>query len=135
LLDDHDALIRRQVERFGGRAVKSTGDGLLATFDGPARGIRCGAAIIAAARQLGLQARVGVHAGEIEWRGDDVAGVAVHISARIAGLAAPSELLVSTTVRDLVAGSGLSFVSRGDYELKGLPEPWRLFAVDTAAPS
>jgi len=129
LLDRHDALVRRQLERFRGRAVKSTGDGVLAIFDGPARAVRSACAIVEAARQLGIEVRAGVHSGECEIRDDDVAGIAVHTGARIAAIAAAGEVLVSSTVRDLVAGSGLGFVERGRHALKGIPGEWTLYAA------
>ena len=109
--------------------MKSTGDGFLATFDGPARAIRCGQAVASAARELGIELRAGLHTGEIELRGDDVAGIAVHIAARVAALCDPSEVLVTRTVKDLVAGSELVFDDRGTRPLKGVPEEWQLFAV------
>jgi len=129
LLDAHDEMVRRQLERFAGREVKSTGDGFLATFDGPARGIRCALAIGDGARRLGVRVRAGLHTGELERRGDDVGGIAVHIGSRVAAQAQADEVLVSSTVRDLVAGSGLEFVERGEHALKGVPGSWRLFAV------
>ena len=109
--------------------VKATGDGFLAAFDGPARAIRCAQAISAQARALGLPIRAGLHTGECELRGDDLAGIAVHIGARVAGLAAPGEILATGTVRDLVAGSGIEFEDRGEQDLKGVPGPWRLLVV------
>jgi class 3 adenylate cyclase len=109
--------------------VNTAGDGFLATFDGPARAIRCAKAVAGEVRQLGLEVRCGLHTGEIELRGDDVAGLAVHIGARIAALASPGEVLVSRTVRDLVSGAGLEFVSRGPQALKGVAEPWEVFTV------
>ena len=121
VLDDHDQLVARQVERFAGHMVKSTGDGALATFDGPGRAVRCAQAIASGAIAFGLEVRAGVHAGEIERRGDDVGGIAVHIGARVAGLAAPGQVLVTATVRDLTAGSDLVFEEIGHYELKGVP--------------
>jgi class 3 adenylate cyclase len=129
LIDDHDAAVRHRLEAFRGREVKTTGDGFLATFDGPARAIRCGAAIRDAASALGLEVRIGLHTGEIEMRGDDVGGLAVHIGQRVSALAQQSEILVSSTVKDLVAGSGIEFEPRGEHELKGVPDSWRLFAV------
>ena len=129
VISEHDAIARRQVERYGGRAVKSVGDGILATFDGPARAVRCAAAIRDDVVQLGLDIRAGLHTGEIEVQPDDVAGLAVHIGARIAALAGPREILVSSTVRDLVVGSGLEFDERGENELKGVPGTWRVFSV------
>jgi class 3 adenylate cyclase len=131
LLDAHDEIGSREVERFRGRAVKSLGDGMLAVFDGPARGVHCAEAIRDAVTELGIEIRAGLHVGECELRGDDVGGLAVHIGARVAGLARPGEILVSRTVRDLVAGSGLSFAERGEHELKGVPERWPLYAVTT----
>jgi class 3 adenylate cyclase len=129
LLAEHDAIAQRHVERAGGRVVKSTGDGLLATFDGPARAVRCTAAIRDDLSELGLSIRAGLHTGEIELQPDDIAGLAVHIGARIAALAGAGEILVSSTVKDLVVGSGLEFDGRGTYELKGVPGEWNLFTV------
>jgi class 3 adenylate cyclase len=131
LLDSHDAAMRRQLERFRGREVKTTGDGVLATFDGPGRALLCACAIRDAAAQLGLQIRAGVHVGEIEIRGDDVAGTAVHIGQRVQALAQPGEVLVSATVKDLVAGSNIEFEDRGQHALKGVPGTWQLFRVQT----
>jgi class 3 adenylate cyclase len=129
LLDRHNALIRREMARFRGREVKTMGDGFLVTFDGPARAVRCGEAVVEAVRTLGLDVRVGVHTGEVEMRPDeDIGGVAVHVASRVMGLAGPGEVLVTSTVRDLVAGSGLSFDDRGYHPLKGLPEDIRLFS-------
>jgi class 3 adenylate cyclase len=130
LLDVHDAVIRRELDRYDGREIKSTGDGMLATFDGPARAIRCAIAVRDAVRSLGIDIRSGLHAGEVELRGDDVGGVAVHIAARVNAAAQPGEVLVSRTVKDLVAGSELRFVDRGAHTLKGIPEEWQLFAVE-----
>jgi class 3 adenylate cyclase len=115
--------------RFRGREVKTLGDGHLATFDGPARAIRCGHAISEAVHSLGLEMRIGLHAGEVELMEDDVGGIAVHVAAHIGALAAPGEVLVSSTVRDLVAGSGIRFVDRGTERLKGIADEWRLFAA------
>jgi class 3 adenylate cyclase len=129
LLDAHDRTIRRQLERFRGREVNTAGDGFLATFDGPGRAIECGCAMRDAVRALGLEVRVGLHTGEVELRGDGVAGMAVHIGARVAQHADASEVLVSSTVKDLVAGSGIEFHDRGEHELKGVPGTWRLFTV------
>ncbi len=129
LLDAHDAAVRRELVAFRGREVKTTGDGFLATFDGPARGICCARAIRSAATDLGLDVRVGLHTGEIELRGDDIGGLAVHISQRVSAAAQPAEIVVSGTVKDLVAGSGIEFEDRGERELKGVPGSWRLFAV------
>jgi class 3 adenylate cyclase len=129
LLDAHDEIGAREVERFRGRRVKTTGDGLLGVFDGPARAVRCAEAIQDSVADLGIQVRAGLHVGECELRGDDIGGLAVHIGARVAGLAEPGEILVSRTVRDLVAGSGLRFSDRGEHDLKGVPERWPLYAV------
>jgi class 3 adenylate cyclase len=129
LLDAHGAAVRRELERFSGREVDSAGDGVFAVFDGPARAIRCAAAIREGVRDLGLELRAGVHTGEVELAGSAVRGIAVHTGSRVAELAAPGEVLVSSTVRDLVAGSGLAFEDRGEHALKGIPEPKRLFAV------
>ena len=128
-LDQHDAAVRRQLERFRGRAIKQTGDGMLATFDGPARAVQCATAIQGTTRAIGMSVRVGVHAGECEIRGTDVTGLAVHIASRVAGLAEAGEVLVSRTVTDLVAGSGIQFEDRGEHTLKGVPGTWNLFAV------
>ena len=128
-LDRHDAMVRRQLDRFQGREIKTIGDGFLATFDGPARAIQCAGAIRDGAVQLGIEVRAGLHTGEIELLGDDVGGVTVNIGARVAARAGPSEVLVSRTVVDLVVGSGLEFEDRGEHELKGVPGTWRLFAV------
>jgi class 3 adenylate cyclase len=129
LLDAHDDVGVREVERFRGRRVKTTGDGMLAVFDGPVRGVRCAEAVRDAVAELGVEIRAGLHVGECELRGEDIGGLAVHIGARVAGLARPGEILVSRTVRDLVAGSGLRFAERGEHELKGIPDRWRLYAV------
>jgi class 3 adenylate cyclase len=129
LLATHDALISEELDRFRGAQIKSTGDGVLATFDGPARAIRCACAIRDALQSLGVEMRVGLHTGEIELRGDDIAGIAVHIAQRVQGLAQPGEVLVSRTVADLLAGSDIDFHDRGEHELKGLPRTWRLFSV------
>lgn len=120
---------RRELTRFRGREIKTLGDGCLATFDGPARAIRCGLAIDEATRPLGLEVRVGLHCGAVELIGDDVGGIAVHIAARVGALAAAGEVLVSSTVKDLVAGSGLRFADRGVRHLKGISDDWRLFAA------
>ena len=130
LLDRHEASVRRQIARFDGRFVKSTGDGALASFNGPAQAIRCALAIREALRGLGLVVRAGVHTGEVELRGDDVGGIAVHIAARVATTAAAGEVLVSRTVADLIAGSEVQLTDRGEQELKGIPERWRLFSAD-----
>ncbi len=132
LLAEHDARLRDEIARHRGRAVKSTGDGVLAVFDGPARAIRCATRAHEAVRDLGLALRVGLHTGECEMLGDDVGGVAVHIGARVTAAAAPGEVLVSGTVRDLVVGSGIAFEDRGEHELKGVPGRWALHAVGGA---
>ena len=129
LLDNHDNIIRHQIERFGGREVNTVGDGFLAVFSSPSVAIDCAAAIVAAMHPLGIEVRTGIHIGEVEVRGGDVAGMAVHIGARIAALAAPSEVLVSSTVREIVTGSRRVFHARGEHELKGVPGRWRLYAV------
>ena len=129
LLDAHHATIRRNLARFRGHEVKTTGDGILATFDGPARGIRCACAIADEVRPLGIEIRAGLHTGECEMTDEDVGGIAVHIGARVAALAGAGEVLVSSTVKDLVAGSGLRFGDRGTQLLKGVPGEWHVFAV------
>jgi class 3 adenylate cyclase len=129
LLDRHHQLVRSQLARWRGREENTAGDGFLATFDGPARAVRCARSIAVDVRRLALEVRCGLHTGEIEMRADSVGGLAVHIGARIGALAGPGEVLVSRTVRDLVSGSGLEFVSRGSHSLKGVAEPWELFAV------
>jgi class 3 adenylate cyclase len=129
MLDRFDVTVRRQLRRFGGVEVNTTGDGFVATFDGPARAVACAGAIRDGSRQLGLEVRTGVHTGEIERRGNDISGIGVHIAARIASLAEPSSVWVSRTVTDLVVGSGIQFDARGERELKGVPGPWALYAV------
>jgi class 3 adenylate cyclase len=129
LLEVHNHALRRQIEHHRGRLVKSTGDGVLAVFDGPARAVRCAQAILGDIRQLGCEAYAGLHAGEIELLGDDVAGIAVHIAARVMSSAAPGEVLVSSTVKDLVVGSGLQFADRGPQTLRGIPDAWQLYAA------
>jgi len=125
----HDQVVRSQIARYRGREIKTMGDGFLATFDGPARAVRCASAITAAMASLGLEIRAGLHTGEVELDGDDVAGIGVAIGARVAAASRPSEVLVSQTVKDLVAGSGLTFEDRGEHELKGVPDRWRLYRV------
>jgi class 3 adenylate cyclase len=129
LLRAHHAVVREQLARYGGREIDTAGDGFLATFDGPARAVRCALATTSAVRSLGLEIRAGLHTGEVEVTGDDIHGMAVHIGARIAALAGPGEVLVSRTVKDLVVGSGLSFQDRGTAALKGVPDEWHLYAV------
>jgi class 3 adenylate cyclase len=129
LLDAHDAVVRAQLVRFRGREVNTSGDGFLAMFDGPQRAIRCAMAIRDAVQALGIEVRAGLHTGECEVRGEDIGGIAVHIGARVSALAGPNEVLVSSTLRDLVIGSGLEFEQRGTHELKGVPGEWHLSAV------
>lgn len=129
ILDRHDAIVGRELDRYRGRLVKGTGDGVLATFDGPARAIGCALAIRTALRSLDVEMRAGVHCGEIEVRNDDIAGIAVHLASRVMAIAGPGEVVVSRTVADLVVGSGLAFDDLGDHELKGIPGSWRLLVV------
>jgi class 3 adenylate cyclase len=129
VLDQHDAIAARQIDLHRGTRIKATGDGVLATFDGPARAIACGCELRDSLRPLGVEVRVGLHTGEIELRGADIGGIAVHIGARIAGVANAGEVLVSRTVTDLVAGSGIEFADHGVHQLKGVPGDWQLFAV------
>jgi class 3 adenylate cyclase len=129
LLDAHDAIVRSQLARFRGREVNTSGDGFLAMFDGPQRAIRCAMAIRDAVQALGIEVRAGLHTGECEVRGDDIGGIAVHIGARVSALAGPNDVLVSSTLRDLVIGSGLEFEERGAHQLKGVPGEWHLSAV------
>ena len=129
LLDAHDAVVRAQLNRFRGREVNTSGDGFLAMFDGPQRAIRCAMAIRDAVQALGIEVRAGLHTGECEVRGDDIGGIGVHIGARVSALAGPNDVLVSSTLRDLVIGSGLEFEERGAHALKGVPGEWHLFAV------
>ncbi|MBV8431238.1 MAG: adenylate/guanylate cyclase domain-containing protein, partial [Solirubrobacterales bacterium] len=129
LLERHDDLVRRQLARYRGREIKQTGDGFFAAFDGPARAVQCAAAITEHVRPLGLEVRAGVHTGECEVRGGDLAGMAVHIGARVGASAESGEVLVSSTVKDLVVGSELRFEDRGIRELRGVPGEWRLYAL------
>jgi class 3 adenylate cyclase len=129
LLDAHHRVVRRELDKHRGREVKTTGDGFLATFDGPARAIRCACSIRHSVRDLGLPVRAGIHTGEIEVAGEDIAGLAVHMAARICAFAGADQIIVSRTVTDLVAGSGLSFEDRGEHLLKGVPGPWQLYEV------
>ncbi len=129
ILGRHLADTRDAVGAHGGQTVKSTGDGILALFPGPAQGVRCAQSIVAGARDLGLDLRTGLHTGEVERTKEDVAGLAVHLAARIMSLAGSGEILVSRTVRDLVIGSELGFADRGEHELKGIPERWPVYAV------
>ncbi len=133
LLERHDELVRRELVRFRGREIKHTGDGFLASFDGPARAVQCAGSITESVRRLGLEIRAGVHTGECELRGQDLAGMAVHIGARVGASAGSGEVLVSNTVKDLVIGSGLEFTDRGATKLKGVPGEWRLYALAAAA--
>jgi class 3 adenylate cyclase len=129
LLDNHDNAVRHALERFSGREVNTAGDGVVATFTSPSGAIDCAEAIVDAVRRLGIEVRVGIHAGEAELRGNDIAGMAVHIGARVAGYAGPSEILVSSTLSEIVTGSRHAFVDRGEYELKGVPGSWQLYAL------
>ncbi len=131
LLDAHDRAVREQLRRFRGNEINTTGDGFVASFDGPARAIRCARDITEATAKLGIELRVGLHTGECEVRGKDLGGLAVHIAARVGALARPGEVVVSGTVKDLVVGSGIEFGERGEHELKGVPGSWKLFAVKT----
>ena len=133
LLEQHHLVVRRELDRHRGREIDTAGDGFMAAFDGPARAIRCAAAVVDGVRPLGLEVRAGVHTGECEQIGEKLGGIAVHIAARVSAAAEPSEVLVSQTVKDLVAGSGIAFEDRGVRELKGVPEEWRLFAVRSEA--
>jgi class 3 adenylate cyclase len=129
LLQRHHEAVRALIGRYRGLEIDTAGDGFFATFDGPARGVRCARAIVEAVRPLGLQLRAGLHTGEVETINGKVVGIGVHIGARVGALAGPSEVLVSSTVKDLVAGSGLAFEDRGEHELKGVPDRWRLYRV------
>ncbi len=129
VLDSHDRLVREQLRHFRGREIKTTGDGFLASFDGPARAIRCARAIVETVEALGIKIRAGLHTGECEVRGNDLGGLAVHIAARVGAIAGPGEVLVSGTVKDLVVGSDIAFHERGEHQLKGVPGTWKLFAV------
>ena len=125
----HDQIVRSQLARYRGREIKTMGDGFLATFDGPARGVKCAASIVEAVQEAGIEIRAGLHTGELELDGSDVAGIAVAIGARVGACAGPSEVLVSSTVKDLVVGSGLRFEHRGVHELKGVPGEWHLYVA------
>ena len=126
---DHDAIVARHIAQSKGRLVKTTGDGVVALFDGPGRAIRCAAAMRDELRSIGLRTRSGIHAGEIELRSDDIGGIAVHIAARVMSKGDADQILVSRTVRDLVTGSGFAFISRGMHSLKGIPDQWDLYEV------
>jgi class 3 adenylate cyclase len=129
LVEEHHSFVRQQLGRFRGTEIDTAGDGFFATFDGPARAIRCGRSIVEGVPQLGLQVRAGVHTGEVELAGEAVRGIAVHTGARVAALAGPGEVFVSGTVKDLIAGSEITLTDRGVHELKGIPGEWRVFAV------
>ena len=129
LLEKHRTVVRKQLDAFRGTEIDTAGDGFLATFDGPARGVRCAQAIVEGTHAIGVDVRAGLHTGEIEVTQGDVAGIAVHIGQRVSALAGPGEVLVSRTITDLVAGSGLSFLDRGEHELKGIAGRWQLYAV------
>jgi class 3 adenylate cyclase len=131
LVDRHDATVRAMLARYRGVEIDTAGDGFFATFDGPARAVHCAVSIVQALRPLGIEIRAGLHTGEVETTGDKVGGLAVNIGARVAALAKPSEVLASSTVKDLVAGSGLTFEDAGEHELKGIPDPWRVYRVAT----
>ena len=129
LLNRHHAAVRHELTRFRGREIDTAGDGFFAVFDGPARGIRCARSIVAALHEVGLEIRAGLHTGEVELAGSDVRGIAVHTGARVASLARPGEVLVSGTVKDLIAGSGIELLERGVHELKGVPGEWHVYAA------
>jgi class 3 adenylate cyclase len=129
LLDSHHALVRKELARFRGREIKTIGDAFIATFDGPARAVRCACSIRDRVSELGIEIRAGVHTGEIELIDNDIGGIGVHIAARVIGAAGPGEVLVSSTVKDLAAGSAIEFSDRGAHVLRGVPDEWRLFAV------
>jgi class 3 adenylate cyclase len=133
VLDRHDSIVASELARFRGRIVKSTGDGVLATFDGPARAVYCAAALRDALSVEGVAVRIGIHTGEVELRDDDIGGAAVHIASRVMGYASAGEIVTSTTVKDLVVGSDIAFYDRGEHELKGVPGRWRLFAAEPGA--
>jgi class 3 adenylate cyclase len=128
-LERHHAVVRALIGRYRGAEIDTTGDGFLATFDGPARGVRCAQAIVEAVKPLGLEIRAGLHTGEVETIDGKVGGIAVHVGARVGALAGPSQVLVSQTVKDLVGGSGLTFEDAGEHELKGVPDRWHLYRV------
>jgi DNA-binding NarL/FixJ family response regulator len=135
VLDRHDELVRAELGAHGGREIKTTGDGFLALFDAPARAIRCAVAIRDRLRAVGLDVRIGLHTGEVELRGSDVGGMAVNIGSRVAERGSSGDVVVSSTVRDVVAGSGIGFIDRGEQTLKGVPDPWRLFVVSDLLPT
>ena len=129
LLEEHQKVVRGHLERFGGREVKTTGDGFLAVFDGPTRAVECARAVAGDMPALGIQVRAGLHTGEVELIGDDVGGIAVHVAARVSALAEGGDVLASRTVHDLAAGSGISFESRGRHALKGVADEWDIYEV------
>jgi class 3 adenylate cyclase len=129
LLDEHDKAVRAELARFRGHEVKSLGDGFLATFDGPARAIHCAQSIMSALRPLGIPIRAGIHTGEVEIAGHDIRGIAVHITSRVASLGGTDDILVSRTIKDIVAGSGITFEDFGTHVLKGVPDDWQLYRV------
>src|SRR5205807_9694888 len=133
ILDRHEHLVRARLDRWSGRAVKSLGDGFLATFDGPTSAVRCALELAVAAQAAGLPIRAGLHTGEVEWIGEDIRGLAVHIGARVSSLASPGEVLVSQTLKDLVVGSGFEMVDRGEHKLKGVPGTWRVHRATAGA--
>jgi class 3 adenylate cyclase len=132
LLERHNVLVRERLEQFRGREIKTLGDGFIATFDGPARAVRCAREIVEGVRELGLSVRCGLHTGECEFLDGDIGGIAVHIGARVTALACGGEVLVSSTVKDLVVGSELEFDDRGTHQLRGVPGEWRLYALNGA---
>jgi class 3 adenylate cyclase len=134
LLDTHDQLVRAELARYGGREINTTGDGFIATFDSPTQAVSCGQAIVSAASRAELPVRIGIHTGECERRGADLAGLAVHVASRVSGLAGPNEIITSRTVRDLSSGSGIAFIDRGVHTLKGVPDSWQLYSVPTEGP-
>ena len=129
MLEGFYAVVRRELDRFGGREIDTAGDGFFVTFDGPARAIRCAESLVEAVERVGLAIRVGIHTGEVERAADKVSGLAVVIGARVGALAGPAEILVSRTVKDLVVGSDVSFAHRGEHQLKGVPGSWELYRV------
>jgi class 3 adenylate cyclase len=131
VLDRHEAIVRRELGRHRGKEIKTTGDGFLATFDGPARAVRCASDISRSISAAGVQVRAGLHTGEVELRGEDIGGIAVHIASRIAGLAGGGQILASRTVKDLVAGSGISFIAKGEHVLRGVPDTWQVYEVSS----
>ncbi len=129
LRQHHDRLVRSELRRHRGREIDTAGDGFLATFDAPGQALRCATAVVAGVRTLGLEVRAGLHTGEVELEGDAVRGIAVHIGARVSSLGGPNDVLVSQTVKDMLAGSGFTFEDAGEHELKGVPDRWRVYRV------